>query len=266
MSVATESRVAEAYAALAAAYDTFTDAYRHEVWLQELVNRAHQHGLRRRDVLDVACGTGKSLAPLIGLGFTGSGCDVSPQMLEIAARRLPGVRLHRADMRALPALGRFPWITCLNDAINYLLTADDLHAALTSMGRLLEPGGLLAFDINTLREHREGFSATWVVEGGDHYVCWRGRGWREEAGLPGHADVDVFTEHDGIWTRAHSRHEQRWWSDREIADTATRAGLEIAGRYGQLKGAILRAEVDEQACHKVVYFLRRPPDAEGGVA
>jgi SAM-dependent methyltransferase len=71
-------------------------------------------------VLDVACGTGKSFRPLLRRGYEVTGCDISPPMLEQAPAGAPGVRLVPADMRALPDLGAFDLVTCLDDALNYL--------------------------------------------------------------------------------------------------------------------------------------------------
>jgi SAM-dependent methyltransferase len=113
-----------------------------DVWLERLEALARTHGLSGRRVLDVGCGTDKSLLPLIRRGYDGAGCDLSPDMLSRVRSALPAVPLHRADMRALPrSIGVFDWITCLDDALNYLLGDDDLARALSSMARLLCAGG-----------------------------------------------------------------------------------------------------------------------------
>lgn len=248
---------------MAAVYDTFTAGYQHARWLTGLEALARKHGLRGGDVLDVACGTGKSLAPLLALGYRGRGCDISEQMLAVAAHRLPGVELAQADMRALPDLGSFAWITCLNDAVNYLLEDDDLAMALASMGSLLLPDGLVTFDINSLREHEEGFAATWVVEGAGEYLCWRGRGCSDGRGRPGSADIDIFVRRDESWVRDACRHVQRWWSHEDVVEAAEAAGLSIVARYGQHRGAVLRPIVDERSCRKIVYFMRPQPGVGG---
>jgi ubiquinone/menaquinone biosynthesis C-methylase UbiE len=199
-----------AYATLAPYYDAFTRHHQHDVWLERLEALARAHGLAGRRVLDVACGTGKSLVPLIRRGYHGTGCDLSADMLEHARRALPDARLHRADMRALPrSIGVFDWITCLDDALNYLLGRDDLARALTSMARLLRSGGLLTFDLNSLSAHRKGFAATWVVEQPGLFFCWEGRGCRPQAGAPGSADISIFERANGAWQRHVSRHDQR---------------------------------------------------------
>jgi len=123
-----------AYATLAPYYDQFTRHHQHEVWLERLETLARAHGLEGRRLLDVGCGTGKSLLPLVRRGYDGAGCDLSAGMLARARAALPEAPLHHADMRALPrSMGTFDWITCLDDALNYLLGDDDLARALASM-------------------------------------------------------------------------------------------------------------------------------------
>jgi SAM-dependent methyltransferase len=255
-----------AYDTLATHYETFTRDYDHRTWLRRLDALARTHGLRGGRVLDVACGTGKSLRALLELGYEVTGCDISAAMLEVARAATPEVVLRRADMRALPELGRFDWVTCLDDALNYLLDDDDLALALASMGRQLRPGGLLCFDLNTLSAHRDGFSATWVVEGDGRYLCWRGCGAASTSGEPGAAEIDIFVREDDGWSRTLSRHEQRWWSAGDVRRAADAAGLEPIARYGQLPGAVLEPAADEERHTKSVFFLRRParPCQEGG--
>jgi ubiquinone/menaquinone biosynthesis C-methylase UbiE len=142
----------DAYGPLAAVYDLFTAHHRHDVWLARLEALGRRHGLTGRRVLDVGCGTGKSFLPLVRRGYRVTGCDISPEMLAEARRTAPPhVRLVEADMRDLPDLGRFDLVTCLDDAVNYLLGDDDLTRALASMARALAPRGLLVFDTNRSR-------------------------------------------------------------------------------------------------------------------
>jgi SAM-dependent methyltransferase len=259
------SAAERAYATLAPYYDAFTGHHRHELWLERLEALAREHGLAGQRVLDVACGTGKSLIPLVRRGYDGAGCDLSADMLERARAALPATPLHRADMRALPrSLGDFDWITCLDDALNYLLGDDDLARALSSMARLLRAGGLLTFDVNSLRAHREGFAATWVVEHAGLFLCWKGRGCSEGSGEPGTADIFIFEQVAPSWRRHVSRHHQRWWSEADVALACARAGLEVVAVHGQLPGARLQPHADETTHTKLVYTARRRCQAEEG--
>jgi SAM-dependent methyltransferase len=247
-----------AYATLAPYYDAFTRHHQHDLWLERLEGLAREHGLSGRRVLDVACGTGKSLLPLVRRGYEGAGCDLSAGMLERARAALPGAPLHRADMRALPrSLGTFDWITCLDDALNYLLGDDDLTRALASMAGLLRPGGLLTFDLNSLSAHRRGFAATFVVEQPGLFLCWEGRGCGAAPGEPGSAKISIFERAGGAWRRLASRHDQRWWSLDEVERACAAGGLTLEAVRGQLPGARLQADADESAHTKLVYLARR---------
>lgn len=248
----------DAYAAFAPFYDHFTSDYEHDRWLPRLERLAKGHGLSGRRVLDVACGTGKSLRPLLALGYDGEGCDLSIAMLNEAVKALPGVHVFRADMRRLRVPEPYAWLTCLNDAINHLLGEDDLTAALTSMAGALEPGGLLTFDVNTLRTHRLCSDSTFMGDQAeDAFWLWRGGGRASGRGEIGTVEIDFFQRRANGWSRRTTRQRERWWSDEEIETAARAAGLTIAGRYGQRPGAILEEHLDEERHSKVVYFLVR---------
>src|SRR4051794_24249809 len=101
MTALTADPAAAAYAALAEHYDLLTHRYRHDRWVRRLEAIARAHGVHGRRALDVACGSGKSLVPLLERGYDVAGCDLSPEMLAVARRRVPGdVPLLEADMRA----------------------------------------------------------------------------------------------------------------------------------------------------------------------
>jgi SAM-dependent methyltransferase len=165
-----------AYEQLAPVYDDFTDGYDHDAWIDRLERIAHNHGANGPRVLDVACGTGKSFTPLLERGYDVWACDISPAMIE-RARDCAGIHPDRvlvADMRALPELGAFELVTCLDDAVNYLLDVQDLIAAFASVARLLAPDGIYLFDTNTLATYRAGFAADATFERPLAAAVWRG--------------------------------------------------------------------------------------------
>ena len=261
MTIAETHPAREAYRSLAGFYDVLTAHHQHEVWLGRLEALALQCGLSGRRVLDVACGTGKSLLPLVRRGYSVTGCDLSPEMLAVARRAVPAdVRLVEADMRALPDLGEFDLVTCLDDAINYLLGADDLRRALRSMASLLHPDGLLVFDTNTLATYEADYTHSQVVEGEDVFLCWRGQGLtpgRAGAGLQARATIEIFRRtEDQRWERRQSVHRQRHWSRDEVQRALRAARLRCVRVLGQRVGAVLEPELDETAHTKALYVAR----------
>jgi SAM-dependent methyltransferase len=237
---------AEAYDELADAYDVLTTDYCHDRWLEKIEQLALAHGLRGRRVLDMACGTGKSFLPLTGRGYDVTACDISPRMVEIARAKAPGIDIVVGDMRALEKLGQFDLITCLDDAVNYLLTREDLEGFFHSVARNLAPDGLVVFDVNSLRLYREGFAQDWLIDHPEAFIAWTA----PEAGRTGSGDriaatVHVFSPDGSRWVRRQSRHEQRHWPQGRIASTAETASLSIRAVRGQHRGAGLEDRFDE---------------------
>jgi ubiquinone/menaquinone biosynthesis C-methylase UbiE len=131
------------YAQLAKYYDkiySFKD-YQAEAEKLTALTRVHLRCPGRR-LLDVACGTGSHLQHLQE-HFQVEGLDASPEMIELARRKLPDVPLHVVDMADFD-LGRgFDVVTCLFSSIGYLKTIERIVQALTCMASHVLPGGLL---------------------------------------------------------------------------------------------------------------------------
>lgn len=251
------------YEALAPTYDAFTAEHDHERWLARIEALALGHGLSGRRVLDVGCGTGKSAAPLLRRGYRISACDLSPGMAAIARERLgPAAHVFVADMCDLPdELGPFDLVTCLDDALNYLDSAHNLRAAFASVRRVLAPGGLYVFDVNTLGAYRSAFAEHAVVETGDVLFCWRGAGAGAEAAgaepdAVYEAQLDAFArERDGRWSRSTSHHRQRHFSDATVREALAAAGLRCRALFGQAPGVRLSRRADEEAHAKRLYVV-----------
>jgi SAM-dependent methyltransferase len=256
-----DSVARDAYEALAPAYDALTADYAHGPWLARIVELARAHGLRGRRAVDLACGTGRSSEPLLDLGFSLTAVDGSPAMARLAEDRLgPGADVHVADLRLLPALGPYDLATCLCDSVNYLTEEDDLAAAFAGIAELLVPGGMLAFDVNTLVNHREGFSESWDVEVGGAHVTWRGEGPPDlEPGGLTHAVVEVSRPGRPI---ASGVHLQRNWPLETLAGHLAAAGLPLVAVRGQWPGAVFDLEADESRHPKLLLLARR----EGGAS
>jgi ubiquinone/menaquinone biosynthesis methyltransferase len=121
-------------------------------WKRRLVGMAGD--LRRRHVLDLACGTGDLAFLSANAGATVVGLDLTPRMIELARARMardvrPGQRTPRflvGDMSGLPfAAAQFDVVTT-----GYgLRNVPDLPLAIREIARVLKPGGLvLSLDFN----------------------------------------------------------------------------------------------------------------------
>ena len=114
--------------------------YRAEVRkLEQIVRQYGRSG--GRSWLDVACGTGKHLE-LLRRRYDCVGVDASAEMLRVARRRLPGVRLVQADMRSFSLGRQFDVVSCMFSAIGHLTSERDLARAFARFAGHLKPGGV----------------------------------------------------------------------------------------------------------------------------
>jgi SAM-dependent methyltransferase len=254
-----------AYEALAPFYDEFTAGYAHADWLGSIESALRELGLTGRRALDVACGTGKSSLPLVELGYEVTACDVSPTMVAVARERLPipGDRVFVADMRRLPALPRFDVVTCLDDAVNYLLTEADVRAAFAGIGRALRPGGLVAFDLNSLRTYGSAFVSRSELDGPDARFVWNGEPRASiSPGQVYRATVEIHPKGNGH-APIESVHTQRHYSRETVERLLASAGLRLVTVFGQAPGGRLQGGPDESRHTKLLYVAERKEAREG---
>ncbi|MEX3099338.1 class I SAM-dependent methyltransferase [Streptomyces niveiscabiei] len=119
---------------------------------ERLAGRWAEDCLRRYDagarVLDLGCGTGRDAAYLHGTGRTVTGADLSEAMLAHARAVHPGPAYVTADLHGFDlGEGEFDAVLCLDSALLYCHTDEQLDACLRSVRRALAPGGLLVAEM-----------------------------------------------------------------------------------------------------------------------
>jgi ubiquinone/menaquinone biosynthesis C-methylase UbiE len=255
-----QSRDAEiAYEAIAPVYDDFTAHHDYDAWTRDLEALAVRHGLAGRTLLDVACGTGKSFIPMLNRGWEVTASDISPAMVELARRKVgDAADLSVADMRELPDFGEFDLVWCLDDAVNYLLSGEELEQALSGMERNLGPGGLLMFDVNALEAYRTFFAEEVVIERDDRRLVWKGRSSPDfEPGSITEASFEVWPLQGGDGPLiAPEMHRQKHFPEAEVLAALESAGLECLEIFGHGEDAVLKQPFDDEVHHKAVYLAR----------
>jgi SAM-dependent methyltransferase len=260
MSTLSETPAQVSFDAFAPHYDRFTAHHRYDAWIATLEALMLRHGWRPGAVLDVACGTGKSAAPWLARGLAVTGCDVSEGMLRRARGRLgPGVELLCHDMRALPQLGSFALVACLDDAVNYLADAGELGEALRGMAANLAPDGLALFDTNTLATYRSFYAAATVVDDDERVLIWHGRESAAfAAGEHAVATLDAFTRAPaGDWARERSEHRQRHFAPDTVSACVRGAGLRLVAAHGLHLDGRLDEQLDEAVHTKAIWLAAK---------
>ena len=254
-----EDHAKVAYEALAPGYDDLTRDHDHLGWTALLEDRAREAGLRGTRLLDVACGTGNTLLPMVERGYDVTGVDVSKSMLAEARRKLGDrAELIAADMRDLPAIGEFDLVWCLGDALNYLDTQEELTAALTGLRRNVAVDGVIVFDVNTLATFRTAYTSLLAFPADDRIVLLEGHGSHRLA-AGGSADVWIDRlerQASGWWTRTRSEHHHRHHPEGALRAALADAGLDCDGIYGTDTTGVFEPSLDDLRHAKAVYIAR----------
>ena len=238
------------YDAMAPVYDDFTGHYESEEWIADLVKVLEQHGLQGKRLLDVGCGTGTSFLPMLAQGWAVTACDISMAMLELAREKAgDGVRLEIADMLELPRFGEFDLVWALDDAVNYLLSPEELGRALAGMRANLAPTGLLLFDLNELQAYRTFFAETVEIERNGRRLVWRG------TATPDVAPGSICESRLEFGPGEVATHRQRHFPEAEVLAALARAGLVCLDVYGHGLDGIPTQPL--QSTHtKAIYIAR----------
>ena len=225
-----------AYEAFASFYDEVMDdpgprADRVARWIGEFRPGA-------QTLLELGCGTGSLLARLPEVPVL-TGLDSSPQMLAVAATKVPGARLVEVDMRTCSFGERFEVVCCVFDSLNHLLDFDEWTSVFETVHHHLADDGLFIFDVNTVGElARLGEEPPWVYDfdGGTAVIDVISA---EALGEPVEGDVEVGQggEVSSVWdirvfehvqgSRYSLHHEQIG----ELAVPLARVRAALAGRF-----------------------------------
>jgi SAM-dependent methyltransferase len=107
-------------------------------------------------VLELACGTGRVSIPIARMGFSVTGLDIVPGMLEQARRKSAGLptRWVEGDARTFDLGEKFRLIFLTGNAFQALLTLSDQERLLERVRAHLDEDGLFAFETRNPRWRR----------------------------------------------------------------------------------------------------------------
>jgi SAM-dependent methyltransferase len=107
-------------------------------------------GAQPRRMLDVGCGSGRMTLPLHAAGLDVIGLDIDPVALAAFQRRSAAISLVRGSTLDLPfAANSFDCVICIQ-SFDYF----DHRQFLRELGRVLDTGGLLIFDMLNRRSYK----------------------------------------------------------------------------------------------------------------
>ena len=212
-----------AFTAIAPYYDKLMAEVDYEAWARYAHSFLVEAEIEVKKVMDLACGTGNLTAELLKLGYEVWGLDASPQMLEVAKRKLPGVRFVLGDFRSWGVEEVFDAVICVYDSLNNILSSQGLLEAFREVRRHLRPGGLFLFDLNTVWGLRELWGTKVRVEEGEGILSV----WRTRFVEPDLSElwITVFVQEGERWVRVDEVHVERGYEPAEVARLLREAGF-----------------------------------------
>jgi SAM-dependent methyltransferase len=231
-------------------------------------------GERGGPVLDLGCGTGRLLIPLLRDGHVVVGIDRTPAMLSRArvrvARLRPALRrralLVRGDLGAFAVRRRFRFAVAAFHTIQHLEADEELRRFFQRVAGALLPGGWLAFDTfapnASLLARTAAPTRRWGTTSYRHPTTGERLVYEESFRRDGrilvmtfhHQPVDARGRARGRVRRAVLRH--RLFTPEEIERALRAARLPLIASWGGFDGRALDPETEQQV------FLARAPGWE----
>ncbi len=215
-------------------YDALMQSVPYERWAdytEALLDALHPDPA---DLLELCCGTGRFGLAMARRGYRVTGADLSPGMVAEARRTVTregtAMDLIVADACRLPFEACFDAVVSVFDSLNYIVHDGGLRAAVQGAYTALRPGGVFAFDVNTvLALEEELFTQSRHAQGERLSYDWVSS-WNPRTRL---STIRMqFEWRDGARAeRFEEVHVQRGYEDEEIRRELRETGFEVEGAY-----------------------------------
>ena len=219
------------YSVLAKYYDRFTQNDCDYVsWSQYLCAVAQKHGAKQ--VVDIACGTGKMTKLLVDNGLKTIGVDASAEMLTVARAKCKTTFVMQ-DMRRLLLPHAVDMAVCVNDGVNYL-KGSELADFFARVAANLKGCAPFVFDVSSpYKLLHVVANNVFYLDDEDETLLWSNTARADSVEM----NLTLFVRNDdGSYARFDEQHVQFVHTDEQIAEALVSAGFtlcEVTADYGK---------------------------------
>jgi SAM-dependent methyltransferase len=202
--------------------------YHEQAWriLNKLLFFQLPHGAH---VLDLCCGDARLDEVLAANGFHVTGLEGSENMLSFARRRCPQFEFILGDARAFDLPARFDAVISTFDALNHIMSPDELTSAFRCVHASLKPGGYFAFDLNREEAYTLLWSQTFAMVKPDMVSV--SQGWYDHELRTAYCDITLFRSMNQSWRRSDFKLTQFCHRDEDVLEGLFAAGFIDAKSY-----------------------------------
>ena len=112
---------------------------------------------------------------------------------------------------------------CALDSLDYILDPADCKEAIRRTWKVLNPGGIFIFDVNTPEKLRAMDDQVFLDEDDDVYCVWRGE-FDEETNICSYG-MDLFQREGKMWRRSFEEHREYAYSQEQLTEFLKDAGF-----------------------------------------
>lgn len=182
-------------------------------------------GIQQGRVVDLGCGSGVWAEHLSNAGYQAVGLDVSPAMIKLAGHRVPSAEFHVGSLWSY-RIARCRAVTALGEVVCYRAgrrKKQDISSLFRKVFDVLEPGGLLIFDVAEvgLDRHRK----PTFFEGDDWACQVRFTYDEKEHRLCRH--ITTFRRLGDLFRRSRERHLVQLYRASQVAEWLRKTGFRV---------------------------------------
>ena len=216
-----------AYENLAFSYDRLTNDVDYSAIVDFYYEILKKEQLCPGSAVDLACGTGSVALLLAERLERVIGVDMSEDMLSVAHQRacerenMPMFICQKLQQLHLPR--GVDMAVCALDGLDYILDPEDCREAIRRVYRVLNPGGIFIFDVNTPEKLRAMDGQVFLDEDEDVYCVWRGE-FDAETNICSYG-MDLFQRKGQLWQRSFEEHREYAYSVQQLTAYLKEAGF-----------------------------------------
>lgn len=225
------------YSNFALVYDTLMSDVNYAARTEYLLKLFEKHDRRPTLMLDLACGTGGFSTEFANSGVEVIGVDMSEEMLSVARQKAYNngndILFLCQKAEELDLYGTVDGAICCFDSLNHIIDYNDLCKAIKKVSLFLEKERLFIFDVNTVFKHKEVLGNNiFVIEQEGVYCVWQNQ--TDNQTLVTDILLDFFIEDGEHYIRATEEFSERAYTDKQLEDALSSAGLEILRVYDDI--------------------------------
>lgn len=222
------------YNGFAYIYDTLMQDVNYPKWVDYIELLFRHYGVKPRQIVDLACGTGNITILLRERGYDVIGIDQSEDMLfvarEKARNRGMNITFIFQDIRHISLHHPVDAMTCICDGINYISAEEELDLVFEGVYRYLNPGGIFVFDISSYYKLSSVVGNNVFVKT-DEDISYIWQNYFDKQSRICEMELSFFVKEGEHYKRFDEVHYQRAYHAEEIVGHLENNGFEDIGVY-----------------------------------